>query len=65
MKVKKVYYHDDGVFIKGHLIKRIFRKPIFIPSDNKCGFNMQIVYDKKAIFPYTATNDEKEIRGRI
>lgn len=58
MKVKKVYLNDDGVLIPGHLVKRIFRKPVFFPFDEDCGFNSQVIYDKNAVLEKNTTNKE-------
>lgn len=45
MKVKKVYLNDDDVLVSGHLVERPFRKPVFYPFDNRCGFSYQVIHD--------------------
>jgi len=53
MKVKKVYLNDDEILIPGHLIERPFRKPVFYPFDNRCGFSYQIVRNKDDLVEYS------------
>lgn len=48
MKVKRVFYNDDGVFTEGILIQRIFCKPVFVPANTDCGFNQQNI-DKNQV----------------
>ena len=43
MKVTRIYYNDDDILVTGHLIERIFRRPVFYPFDGKCGFSYQYV----------------------
>lgn len=55
MKVKKICLNDNGVLIPGHLIKRLFRRPVFYPFapyDEKCGFNYQIIHNKDDLVEY-------------
>lgn len=58
MKVTKIYYNDDDILIAGHLIERIFRKPVFYPFDGKCGFSYQYVTRKDGLVKFT----EKDYR---
>jgi len=60
MKIKKVHYKDENVLIAGVLIKRIFRKPVFVPFDNNCGFDSQIIFDESSIVPFEEKNNNKE-----
>lgn len=53
MKVKKVYLNDDEILVPGHLIERPFRKPVFYPFENKCGFACQIVHNKIDLIEYS------------
>lgn len=43
MKVEKACYLDDGISVQGVLVKRLFRKPVFISADPRCGWNKQII----------------------
>lgn len=53
MKVRRVYYNDDDILVPGHLIERRFKKPIFYPFERKCGFDSEIVRDRKLIVEYS------------
>ena len=54
MEVKRVYYNDDDILIPGHLIKRRFRKPVFYPFGNECGFSYEIISNEDLIAEYSA-----------
>lgn len=58
MKIKKVVLKDDGVYIPGHLIVRLFRKPVFHPFDESCGFTSRVIHDKSVILDSDAMNKE-------
>lgn len=53
MKVKCVYYNDDDILIPGHLIIRRFRKPVFYPFSNECGFSYEIISNEDLIVEYS------------
>lgn len=58
MKVKKVVLKDDGVYIPGHLVTRFFRKPVFFPFDEGCGFISQVIHDKSVLLDKNAIDKE-------
>lgn len=29
MKVSRVFYNDDDILVRGHLIRRLFHRPVF------------------------------------
>ena len=51
MKVSRVYYNDDDILVPGHLIRRLFHRPVFFPFERKCGFSYQIIHKKESLFP--------------
>ena len=53
MKVTRIYYNDDDILVTGHLIERIFRRPVFYPFDGKCGFSYQYVTRKDCLVEFT------------
>lgn len=44
MKVKRAGYIDDGIFVPGVVITRLFRKPVFYSVDARCGWQSQVIY---------------------
>lgn len=53
MEIKRIYYNDDNILVPGHLIRRKFRKPVFYPFNGKCGFDYEVVGNKRLIIEYT------------
>lgn len=53
MKVTRIYYNDDDILVTGHLIERIFRRPVFYPFDGKYGFSYQYVTRKDCLVEFT------------
>lgn len=53
MKVKRIYYNDDDILIPGHLIIRRFRKPVFYPFGNKCGFSYETIHNEELLIEYS------------
>ena len=51
MKVSRVFYNDDDILVRGHLIRRLFHKPVFFPFERKCGFDYQIVTRRERVLP--------------
>ena len=51
MKVSRVYYNDDDILVPGHLIRRLFHRPVFFPFERKCGFSYQIIHKKESLLP--------------
>ncbi len=47
MKTYKAFYMDDGVSVPGVLVKRFLRKPVFLASDTRCGWQKQIITKKE------------------
>ena len=45
MKVSRVFYNDDDILVKGHLIRRLFHRSIFFP------FEYQYISKKDAVMP--------------
>ena len=58
MKVKKVVLKDDGVYVPGLLVKRTFRKPVFFPFYESCGFTSQVIHDKSVVLDKDAIDKE-------
>lgn len=63
MKVSRVYYNDDDILVPGHLIRRLFHRPVFFPFERKCGFSYQIITKKELVFPLKSSV-EKEFYKR-
>lgn len=55
MKVSRVYYNDDDILVPGHLIRRLFHRPVFFPFERKCGFSYQIITKKDQVLPLNKT----------
>ena len=53
MKVKRIYYNADDILIPGHLIIRRFRKPVFYPFGNKCGFSYETIHNEELLIEYS------------
>lgn len=58
MKVKKVVLKDDGVYVPGHLVTRLFQKPVFFPFDESVGFSSQVIHDKSVLLDKDAIDKE-------
>ena len=51
MKVSRVFYNDDDILVRGHLIRRLFHRPVFFPFERKCGFDYQYIIRKDTVLP--------------
>lgn len=51
MKVSRVFYNDDDILVSGHLIRRLFHRPVFFPFERKCGFDYQYITKKDTVLP--------------
>lgn len=43
MKITKATYNDDGHFVDGVLVERLFRRPLFFFLDKHCGWDSQVI----------------------
>ena len=51
MKVSRVFYNDDDILVRGHLIRRLFHRPVFFSFERKCGFDYQYITRKDTVLP--------------
>lgn len=59
MKVSRVFFNDDDILVRGHLIRRMFHRPVFFPFERKCGFDYQVVRNKDCLLPLKESAERK------